>query len=125
MFDETKVREQIADLTETEQVGIWNEYCEMVNCFDDKILENDLDELLVGMTPSEVWRSISNDYRETDDYCTFNGYGMLESYSYLEYSPFDEDALVNWIVDNEDTLGYFSDYDVEVEEEEEEEGGDE
>lgn len=121
MFDVEKVREQIEGLTEGEQVAIWNEYCENVNCFDDEILENDLDELLVDRTPSEVWNSISSDYHDSDNYCTFNGYGLLVSYSYLDdsYSPFDIEALVDWIVDNEDTLGYFSAYDVEVEEDEE------
>ncbi len=121
MFDVEKVREQIEGLTEAEQVAIWNEYCEKVNYFDDEILENDLDELLADKTPSEVWNSISSDYRDSDDYCTFNGYGLLVSYSYLDdsYSPFDIEALIDWIVDNEDTLGYFCYCDVEVEEDEE------
>lgn len=122
MFDETKVREQIADLTEEEQVAIWNEYCEKVGYYDDEIFGNDLDEILAGKTPSEVAVIVCTDaYNPYDDYCCFDGYGRLKSFSYTnDYcSPFDMDDLVNWIVDNEDTLGYFNEYDIEVEEDEE------
>jgi len=122
MFDKTKVRELIMDWTEEEQVAIWNEYCEKVVYYDDEILENDLDELLVGKTPSEVAVIVCTDaYNPYDDYCHFDGYGRLESFSHTnDYrSPFDMDDLVDWIVDNEDTLGYFNEYDIEVEEDEE------
>lgn len=124
MFDETKVREQIEGLTEGEQVGIWNEYCYKVGYYDDEILENDLDEILAGETPSKVASMVcTGTYATYDDYCCFDGYGNLKSFSYTnEYaSPFDMDDLVKWVVDNEDTLGYFDEYDVEVEENEEEE----
>jgi hypothetical protein len=128
MFDETKVRELIMDWTEDEQVAIWNEYCEKVGYYDDEILENDLDELLSGKTPSEVASIVCTDaYNPYDDYVCFDGYGQLKSFSYTnDYgSPFDMDDLVNWIVDNEDTLGFFNEYDIEVEEDEDEEDGDE
>jgi hypothetical protein len=128
MFDKTKVREQIENLTEVEKIAIWNEYCEKISSFDDTILENDLDEILAGETPSEVASVACTDaYNLYDDYCCFDGYGKLKSFSNInEYnSPFDMDSLIDCVVDNENTLGYFSEYDVEVEEDEDEEDGDE
>lgn len=122
MFDVEKVKEQIEGLTEAEQVAIWNEYCEKIVYAEDIIEVNDLDELLAGKTLSEVASIACTDaYNPYDDYVCFDGYGKLKSFSNInEYnSPFEMDDLIDWIVDNEDTLGYFSDYDVEVEEDEE------
>lgn len=119
MFDETKVREQIEDLTVEEKIAMWNEYCEQICYAEDIIEENDLDELLAGKSPSEVASIACTDaYNPYDDYVCFDGYGKLKSFSYInEYnSPFEMNDLVDWVVDNEDTLGYFDDYDVEVEE---------
>lgn len=126
MFDETKVREQIEDLAVEEKIAMWNEYCEQICYAEDIIEENDLDKLfeLLEGKPSEVASIVcTNAYNPYDDYVCFDGYGKLKSFSYInEYnSPFEMDDLVKWVVDNEDTLGYFDTYEVE----EDEEDGDE
>ena len=58
-FDENKVREAIEDLSESEQVALWNDRCIYENYMDDYIYDNDPDEFLSGSTPSEILSAVA------------------------------------------------------------------
>lgn len=117
MYVESKVREAVDNLDEYDLIGLWNEYCDDNSYYDDRIYGNDIDELLYGLKPSEVLNAIDLDnYSENDDYMIESIYGY-RSFSYLsdDNSPYDEDALVEYIMDNEEHFGYLNDDDISIE----------
>lgn len=122
-FNEEKVRETINDLSECEQVELWNERCEYENYMDDYIYDNNPDELMCGSTPSEILSGIDTEEYSIHDDWAYGGsiYGW-QSFSYLdaENSPFDIDEIIDWYCYNE---GYeqtnLLDYEELVEDEEE------
>ena len=103
-FDENKVREAIEDLSESEQVALWNDRCIYENYMDDYIYDNDPDEFLSGSTPSEILSAVDTENYSTHDDWAYGGsiYGW-QSFNYLdaENSPFDIDEIISWYCDNE------------------------
>ena len=121
-FDENKVREAIEDLSESEQVELWNERCEDYNYMDDYIHNNDPDELMCGQKPSDILSTVDMDsYSLNDDWACYTIYGWA-SFGWLsdKNSPFDIDELVEWYCDYD---GYeqtdLLDYEELIEEDEE------
>ena len=115
MFNIDKIKEAITNLNESNMVGLWNEYCEANNYYDDYIEYNDIDELLYGCKPSEVLSRIDmRNYNDFDDYCSYDGYGCLYSFNYVDDSdsPLDVEALAQWIYENEDACGYLDEDDL-------------
>lgn len=104
-------------MTSETQVSLWNSYCNEHN-MDDYIYNNDeyqLSEMFSG--PSAVidaLRAVSySDYRFTDDYVKFNGYGNLVSFDDVdveEYIDFDE--LADYLMENGDEYDNFDDEDL-------------
>lgn len=97
-FNIEKVKEAICDLSEWEQVELWNERCEDYNYMDDYIYNNDPDELMAGMKPSDILSSVDMDsYSLDDDWACYTIYGWA-SFSWISdrNSPFDIDELVEW-----------------------------
>ena len=122
MIDFDKVKEEIDNLFDYEKIGLWNEYCEHNN-YSDRIYGNDINERLYGLSPLEVLEAIDlNEYKISDDYCTYDGYGDIVSFSGLEEnnSPFDLDSVAQWCYDEEDGRGYFDIDDCDDGEEDEE-----
>lgn len=102
-FNIDKVKEAINNLSDWEQVNLWNERCEYENYMDDYIYDNDPDELMCGQSPSEILSAVDMaDYSLNDDWVYGSVYGW-QSFSYLdsELSPFDIDEIISWYCDNE------------------------
>ena len=121
-FDENKVREAINDLSDWEQVNLWNDRCEDYNYMDDYIHNNDPDELMCGQKPSDILSTVDMDsYSLNDDWACYTIYGWA-SFGWLsdKNSPFDIDELVEWYCDYD---GYeqtdLLDYEELIEDEEE------
>lgn len=115
MFNLEKIKDAITDLDNSDKVGLWNEYCESNNYYDDRIEYNDIDELLCGLDPSEVINKIDlENYKESDRYCAVDGWDEYVSFDYVDddNSPFDLSLLAQWIYDNEDACGYLDEDDI-------------
>ena len=76
--------------------------------------ENDEDNInmLFANSHDAIRSAFYGDYNPSHAYFTFNGYGNLQSFEYLDddNSPIDIEELAQWIVDNE----LYNDYDIEV-----------
>lgn len=121
-FNIEKVKEAINNLSESEQVVLWNDRCIYENYMDDYIKNNDPDEFLYGQSPSEIISAIdTKNYDIHDDWACYTIYGWV-SFGWLsdENSPFDIDEIISWYCDNE---GYeqtdYLDYEELIEDEEE------
>ena len=94
-------------------VSIHNEYCDSNNCMDDYIYSmNDFDEIFSGSDPWEVARTcFYGDFRPTDDYFYFNGYGNCCSFDVISNqenftnSPVYLEDIASYMDDNDDDLG--------------------
>ena len=124
-FNEEKVREAINNLSEREQMELWNERCCYENYMDDYIYDNDPDEFLSGCKPSEILSAVDTENYSIHDDWAYGGsiYGW-QSFRYLdaENSPFDVDEVISWYCDNE---GYMQTSLLDEEELIEDEGEDE
>ena len=118
-----KIMDVLKNMDDCELVSVWNEYCDKVNCFDDRIYSMDeLDEIMNGQDAQYIlnraffghdqWSEESS-FNPNRDWFTFNGYGNFISMDAIGYNKYsgkfmcdylDEDALTNYIVDNEDSL---------------------
>lgn len=133
-----KLLELFKSMDDSDIVSVWNEYCSMVNCFDDEIMDYDeLEELIkCGNDDTITWLNRffygSDDYSNEGganpnrDYFTFNGYGNIVSFDYIynEYSDkfnhIDIEALIDYIVENKESF-YNDDIQEILDEEENEE----
>lgn len=71
-------------LSASEQIDIYNRYCD-INCWDGQIFPmSDINEFFVGCTPLEILSNVSLAYFEVkDDYFAFTSNG-LESFNDVE-----------------------------------------
>lgn len=80
----------------------------------DSVFNNDYESINIMCTDSydAIRSAFYGDYNPSHAYFTFNGYGNLQSFEYLDSDncPIDVEELAQWIVDNE----LFNDYDIEV-----------
>ena len=119
MTDERKAenRKQIEDLvfntidnmSDSEMIELWNEYCGDNGYYDDRIEyfdEGVFNDLMSGKTPYEIYQIIDNsDISFFDDYCHYDGY-ELNTFSDV-YDSIDIDDLVKWVIEEERDLGNF------------------
>lgn len=102
----------IADMGIDETIALYNDYAS--NNGYEIIYNNDeytLNELF--SSPYDAIKQTNNkDYKDSDNYFTFNGYGHAISFDYRlsENSPIDIDELAQWLI-SEDNLSY---YDIEL-----------
>ena len=104
-----------------QKVYAWNERCDNLKYYDDRIEYNNIDELLMDCKPSEVIQKIDTaNYRLNDEYAVCTIYGW-KSFNYAddENSPYDNDEMARYIVDRGECFGD-SDLEELFEEEEEE-----
>lgn len=80
----------------------------------DSVYDNDDDSINMMFADSHdaLRAAFYGDYNPSHAYFTFNGYGNLQSFEYLDSdnSPIDIEDLAQWIVDNE----LFNDYNIEI-----------
>lgn len=121
MFDLDKIREAIADLSDSDKASMWNQYCENNNYWDEYIKYNEPNDLMCGLSAEEVLNRVDleGNYRLSDRYCTIDNYGEYVSFDGVDdkNSPFDIDELANYVYDNEDAMGYLDEDELEVEDE--------
>ena len=103
----SRVREVLENMTDSELIEAWNTRCENDNYMDDYIEFNNLDELLMDCTPTEVWKRIDHDeYNINDTYAVDTPYGYKSFDSADDdNSPIYLDDLVNYIIRECDDLG--------------------
>ena len=120
MTDERKaeIRKQIEDLvfdtinnmSDSEMIDLWNEYCGDNGYYDDRIEyfdEGVFNDLMSGKTPYEIYQIIDNsDISFFDDYCRYDGYDELNTFSDI-YDSIDIDDLVKWVIEEENDLCNF------------------
>ena len=126
-FNIDKVKEAIYNLSDWEQVSLWNERCEYENYMDDYIYDNDPDELMCGQKPSEILSSVDmGNYDLNGDWAYYSVYGW-QSFGWLsdKNSPFDIDELIEWYCDEGYEQTDILDYEELIEDEDEEEDADE
>lgn len=113
MTDERKaeIRKQIEDLvtdtidnmSDSEMIDLWNEYCGENGYYDDRIEYFDEDvfnDLMSRKTPYEIYQIVDNsDISFFDDYCHYDGY-ELNTFSDV-YDSIDIDNLVKWVIEEE------------------------
>ena len=109
-----EIRNQIEDLvfdtidnmSDSEMIDLWNEYCNDNGYYDDRIEHFDegvFNDLMSGKTPYEIYQIIDNsDISFFDDYCRYNGY-ELNTFSDV-YDSIDTGDLVEWIIKKEKDL---------------------
>ena len=119
MTDERKaeIRKQIEDLvfdtinnmSDSEMIDLWNEYCGDNGYYDDRIEyfdESVFNDLMSGKTPYEIYQIIDNsDISFFNDYCRYDGY-ELNTFSDI-YDSIDIDDLVKWVIEEENDLCNF------------------
>jgi len=80
----------------------------------DSVYDNDDDSINMMFSDSHdaIRSAFYGDYNPAHAYFTFNGYGNLQSFEYLDCdnSPIDIEELAQWIVDNE----LYNDYNIDV-----------
>ena len=121
-----KIIEIVDSWDEDEKVYAWNERCEAYRYYDDRIDCNTPNEMFCSSTPEEILSYVNLDgkYNPNDVYCCMNGYGEYVSFDYTDdnNSPFDIEALAEYMFDEAES---FDDCDIEelfeeLEEDEEE-----
>ena len=99
------IDEVIEDLNESEQVELWNEYCDANSYYDDRIEYNDLDDILC----SEVADKLDDAYRTYHQWAWFDGYGEICSSDYITETSYDKDSLIEYMIDDDNS---FDNYDI-------------
>ena len=87
----------LEEMTTRELVEVHNKYCEACNAMDNEIFENDdyFLETYYMNRPADLAMAIQyGDYRYSDDYVQFYGYGNLYRFYYSYFQ-----VLIEYIAD--------------------------
>ena len=107
---ENLVTDTINNMSDSELIDLWNEYCDNNRYYDDRIEyfdEGVFNDLMAGKTPYEIYQIIDNsDISFFDDYCRYNGYDELNTFSDV-YDSIDIDDLVEWVIEEEKDICNF------------------
>jgi len=107
---ENLVTDTINNMSDSELIDLWNEYCDNNRYYDDRIEyfdEGVFNDLMAGKTPYEIYQIIDNsDISFFDDYCRYNGYDELNTFSDV-YDSIDIDNLVEWVIEEEKDICNF------------------
>lgn len=115
-----KILNAIKTMDDSSIVSLWNEYCYNTNNYDDEIMDAyAFEEYARGCDPMELLNRMYFGHDEFDEsssanpnrnYFCFNGYANIISFDYIynsyndKFYNMDIDALVDYIIDNEDSL---------------------
>ena len=106
---ENLVTDTIYNMSDSEMIDLWNEYCGDNGYYDDRIEyfdEGVFNDLMSGKTPYEIYQIIDNsEISFFDDYCHYDGY-ELNTFSDV-YDSIDIDGLVKWVIEEEKDLCNF------------------
>lgn len=97
--------EQINNMTPLELIDLNNTYCQSANYPDSEIYAND-DEFFSMFFGTDVLRAVQatqyGDYNYSHDWVTFNGYGNLDSFSYMDTDKLCElvPTIAEYIAEN-------------------------
>lgn len=111
-----KIGEELKALSAYELVYMWNDYCDDVRYYDDRIyMMDELDDLFCGCSPTEVLDKC-RDVDTSDDFWKDTIYGV-KSISDVE-DEIDIDDLIDWIIekghsDNADINELLEEYETE------------
>ena len=131
-----KIKNVFREMEDGDIVYIWNEYCQSANRYDDEIMDAyTMEEWITNS--DDVMNILNRFYYGSNDeqpntsanpncnYFTFNGYGNIISFDYIYNSYSQEfynicvDEMIDYIVENNDSL--YSDFIQEILDEEGEE----
>lgn len=112
MINKAKITETINKLYSDAVVQLWNNYCYEVDGSGDYIYQMaEFDDIITasGMKPLNIVRAVFyGSFCPADNYFWFNGYGNLQSCNFPKDdnsgSPFDANAIADYIIDNNDPL---------------------
>lgn len=103
---EDLVTDTIDNMSDSEMINLWNEFCDDNCYYDDRIEyfdEGVFNDLMAGKTPYEIYQIIDNsDISFFDDYYRYDGY-ELNTFSDV-YDSIDIDNLVEWVIEEENDL---------------------
>lgn len=102
-----RIKEVLDNMSVGQLVNVHNMYCEAVNYPDDIIYSMyDFDEIMCGIKPSQLASLLCGGryFSIKGDYFYFNGYGFLESFSYIGDSNIYTCDIARYIDDSEDCL---------------------
>jgi hypothetical protein len=115
------IMEALEEMEIEKLVSIHNERCYDQNYYDDEIFYNDDDffNTYYHNKVIEAVRAVTyGDYRYTDEYMRYNGYGNLVSMTEWEVGNWiDKNEVAEWMIENDK----MQEFDIEIDEEEEEE----
>ena len=119
--------EILENLDDEKAVEIWNEYCDDIKYYDDRIYGMwELDDLFCGASAHDLLQALDDDFDIRQDWFRETIYG-LESFD-NPYEHIDVEDMAVWVAEMEKDFGvdelteYFEAHE---EEDDEEEGGDE
>lgn len=98
----------ISEMDFDDLVMLSNYYIDQIGSDDYIYMMDDFDTIMCDSTPTETAHKILfGNFRITDDYFWFNGYGNLESgsYTYVQL-PTEITDIVNYIIENDDDCGF-------------------
>ena len=116
-----KILAAIKEMSDSEIISLWNEYCDQCNSFDNRIYDmSEFNEIYSSVEPEEIARRVfygsdecnkDSSFNPNRDYFYFDGYGNPVSFDYIYnecsnefYGNIDIDSLIDYIIENNDSL---------------------
>lgn len=98
------VSETLNNMADSEIVCAWNEYAEANRYYDDRInYIEELDDFCVGLSALQIIEH----YGTLDTSCRYFVDGIYSAESFDDpWSVIEEEDLINYIIDNDDNLGF-------------------
>jgi hypothetical protein len=105
----------INEMTPGELIDLNNTYCQSAHYSDSEIYSNDEDffeTYFANETLKAVRATQYGDYRYSDDYVIFNGYGNLDSFNYMNTDKLCElvGTMAEYIEENEQDFTHLFDF---------------
>ena len=99
------IREYIKNLSDYEQINLWNDYCAAQGYCDDQIgCMDDFDDLFYGLRPLEIVRRLDSSFNPDHDWFYFDGAGYVCSTNYPENEIIQQDDIAEYIDESGDNL---------------------
>lgn len=99
-----RIRAYLDDLNEGDTVQLWNEYCDSICDYDNRLEDMySFDDYFYGKKPLEIVGMLHRDFSTRDNWFFFDGYGFCRS-CYFPEDHIDLDELAEYIDDNDDPL---------------------
>lgn len=99
-----RIRAYLDELSGSDQVWLWNEYCDAICDYDSRLESMDsFNDLCYGKTPLEIVDMVGYQFNPNDDWFYFDGYGRCRSCSYPE-DHINLDDIAEYIDSHDDPL---------------------